>query len=455
MKTFIFKKSKKSFKNYEEREKMKIKNKSNIIMANRKKYAKIRKRKKNENDYLYISLNILLILVIFETITIIILSIISKRETKINNNNIKNDDNLINEKYTSKYHKNFSKEEAIKNAKKYLRTCRHELLINNKTFSKSNNPIISVVIPAYNCEKTIKGTIRSIQNQDMLDLEIIVVNDLSNDTTLKILEEYKLQDQRIKIINNEKNYGTLYSRCVGVLEAKGKYILTIDNDDMFSENDVFDILYEQTEEEKFDIISFRGFEVYYNKIFRESFLTIKHFKVNNTVYQPDLGIYPKNNNHPLYYNNIYIWAKLVKSGVYKAAVNILGKQRYSNYIVWAEDTSMFFLICNIAQSYKYIKKFGIAHFMHSKTSSSFLSKKHIMFTEVFLIDIIFDFSKNEYKDSAVHRLNDVKYLGRLDFSNEKTNQYFKSVIKKIMNCDYINEKHKNELKNKYTKYDVF
>ena len=138
----------------------------------------------------------------------------------------------------------------------------YNLLINNITFIKSIKPKISVIIPVYNSEKTIKSTIRSVQNQNMIDIEIILVNDFSNNATTKIINEIKKKDVRIEIINNKKNMGILYSRSIGVLNSKGNYITTIDNDDIFCGKDIFNIIYGETDNDNFDIISFKAFKNY-------------------------------------------------------------------------------------------------------------------------------------------------------------------------------------------------
>ena len=59
-----------------------------------------------------------------------------------------------------------------------------------------------------------------------------MVNDFSTDETLSMVEEFQKEDPRIKIINNQKNMGILYSRSIGALSAKGEYIFPLDNDDM-------------------------------------------------------------------------------------------------------------------------------------------------------------------------------------------------------------------------------
>lgn len=58
------------------------------------------------------------------------------------------------------------------------------------------------------------------------------MNDNSNDNTSLIINELAKEDKRIKILNNRKNMGTLYSRNIGVLISKSKYIMNLDNDDL-------------------------------------------------------------------------------------------------------------------------------------------------------------------------------------------------------------------------------
>ena len=72
----------------------------------------------------------------------------------------------------------------------------------------------------------------------MIDIEIILVNDKSNDKSLKILKNFQKTDKRIKLINNKKNMGILYSRSIDDLQEKGKYIIPLDNNYMFFDNNV-------------------------------------------------------------------------------------------------------------------------------------------------------------------------------------------------------------------------
>lgn len=92
-------------------------------------------------------------------------------------------------------------------------------------------PIISVVIPVYNGEKTIKETIDSVLKQTLADFELIIINDGSIDRTLEIISSIK--DERLKVFSYP-NAGLAASRNRGISLAKGQYISFIDADDLWT-----------------------------------------------------------------------------------------------------------------------------------------------------------------------------------------------------------------------------
>ena len=91
--------------------------------------------------------------------------------------------------------------------------------------------MISVIVPAYNAEKTILSTLESIQQQTYQDLEIIVINDGSTDRTFDIVNN--IEDSRIKIFNYP-NGGISKARNRGIIQANGEYISFIDADDIWT-----------------------------------------------------------------------------------------------------------------------------------------------------------------------------------------------------------------------------
>lgn len=92
-------------------------------------------------------------------------------------------------------------------------------------------PIISVIIPVYNAEKTIEKTINSVLSQSFENFEIIVINDGSTDRTLAILD--KFSDSRIKVFSY-KNSGAQKSRNRGIEKASGEYLAFLDSDDLWT-----------------------------------------------------------------------------------------------------------------------------------------------------------------------------------------------------------------------------
>ena len=94
---------------------------------------------------------------------------------------------------------------------------------------------VSVIVPVYNVEKYIRKCLDSIVSQTLNDLEIILVNDGSTDTSPAICEEYKRKDERIKMIT-QKNQGLSAARNAGLKDATGEYVIFIDSDDYIAEN---------------------------------------------------------------------------------------------------------------------------------------------------------------------------------------------------------------------------
>lgn len=84
-------------------------------------------------------------------------------------------------------------------------------------------PVISVIIPVYNCEKYLPATLDAVLNQTFSDFEIIAVNDESTDNSLQILERYAAQDSRIRIIS-QPNGGQSGARNTGLKNAAGDFL---------------------------------------------------------------------------------------------------------------------------------------------------------------------------------------------------------------------------------------
>lgn len=94
---------------------------------------------------------------------------------------------------------------------------------------------ISVIVPAYNCENLISETLDCLLNQTLKDIQIIIVNDGSTDSTAEVIDRYAKKDSRIVSVYQE-NAGVSAARNNGIDRAEGEYLLFIDSDDLLSSN---------------------------------------------------------------------------------------------------------------------------------------------------------------------------------------------------------------------------
>ncbi|HOT22718.1 MAG TPA: glycosyltransferase family 2 protein [Sedimentibacter sp.] len=97
-----------------------------------------------------------------------------------------------------------------------------------------NEDLISIIMPAYNCEKYVEEAINSVLAQSYRNWELIVIDDGSVDNTRNIITEYLQNDFRISLLSNEKNIGVSAARNRGIDFAKGKWIAFLDSDDMWT-----------------------------------------------------------------------------------------------------------------------------------------------------------------------------------------------------------------------------
>lgn len=117
----------------------------------------------------------------------------------------------------------------------------------------SASPFLSVVLPTYNVEKYIDRCLASCANQTCKDIEIIVVDDGSKDSSASIATQWAAKDQRIKIVRNPQNLGTFHARRVGTEIANGAYILYLDPDDEISPITA-EIITEVCADKRFDLL---------------------------------------------------------------------------------------------------------------------------------------------------------------------------------------------------------
>lgn len=129
-------------------------------------------------------------------------------------------------------------------------------------------PKISVIIPVYNMEKYIGECLDSVLKQTLTDIEVIAINDGSTDESLKIIQEYQKNDNRIIIID-KKNAGVGAARNDGIKAATGEFLAFMDPDDMYASNEVLLHCYEAAQREGVSVAGGRLVLLYQDGTSRE------------------------------------------------------------------------------------------------------------------------------------------------------------------------------------------
>lgn len=114
------------------------------------------------------------------------------------------------------------------------------------------NNKISIIVPVYNAEQYIERCIKSILNQKYKNIEIIIVDDASNDSTKVICKKIKNIDSRIKLISKQKNEGVSSARNLGIENATGEFITFVDSDDYVA-NEIYEVLQRNINDYKCDL----------------------------------------------------------------------------------------------------------------------------------------------------------------------------------------------------------
>ena len=218
---------------------------------------------------------------------------------------------------------------------------------NKGDFVKRENPKISLVIPVYNKERFLLPLYKSIQNQSLKDIEIIFIDDNSSDNSVKLIEEFMKEDERIILIKHDVNFRTFYSRNEGVRKAKGKYVLFIDPDDLIL-NNILEKSYETAEENNLDIVQFY-FLMGNHKISELS----NEFKYKSGIlYQPKL-------KQIFYYGQTRnLWDKLIKRDILLKSEEFMKEEFKNERYEVHDDDALFFALIKIADSFGFLEQIG-------------------------------------------------------------------------------------------------
>ncbi|QKF60187.1 glycosyltransferase [Aliarcobacter lanthieri] len=152
------------------------------------------------------------------------------------------------------------------------------------------NNKVSVIIPVYNMQEYIEECLNSIINQTLKDIEILCIDDCSNDNSAYIIKDFIIEDKRIKYIKLDKNSGSAIARNIGINEANGEFVIFMDPDDYYYDNTVLERLYLTAKNKNVKVVAgnILAFDVENNlkgKFREEShFIQDKYYSFRNEYY---------------------------------------------------------------------------------------------------------------------------------------------------------------------------
>lgn len=260
---------------------------------------------------------------------------------------------------------------------------------------------ITVIIPIYNSQKCLRRCIESIINQSYSNLEIILVDDGSTDSSLEICQDYAKEDKRIKVIHKENN-GAASARNTGIEHAIGEYITFVDSDDYIDLN-MYEKIMEINKQYDCDVVMCDCYKEdshirnifthhirkgYYDKntLYKEYFPTLL---ITNTVdYPPTISNY---------------------TCLFKRKIIMNHKIRYKEGMRFSEDWLFGSQVMYYANSFYYMKGQCFYHYLmneNSVTHTYYEDKWTLMKQLYFAIDEFF----NNVDDYDFHRQIDLSLL---------------------------------------------
>jgi len=172
------------------------------------------------------------------------------------------------------------------------------------------------------------------------------------DNTTKIIKGLMEEDERIILLKNKINRGTLYTKSLGVINAKGKYVMTLDHDNFYANEKVFDKLYNEAEKYNIDLLGFAAINsgISFTNLRKNDY--INYFRTS-IIKQP----YTKNRflGSNKEQSKPYLCLYFIKANIYKNVIKKLGDEFIKRNIDSHDDTIIMLLLSRNVLSLKHLK----------------------------------------------------------------------------------------------------
>ena len=302
--------------------------------------------------------------------------------------------------------------------------CQKEKIISKNAFVMQNStPFISVLIISYNKRDSILKSIRSIQNQSLKNIEIIIVNDNSTDNSQEIFQKLLKSDERIRIFTHLKNMGAWRSRLDAFLYSNSPYVIHFDAGDFYGDNYILEDIYYLVNKYKLDSLRF-GFRLTKAKM---------HLAKNDRLYT-----FKKYDRKILYGRrsyNVYgfrygtIWNRLTNQNVFTKGLYHLDEYILNAYKNIYDDRWWNTLANNESYSSLMINRIGYVYLRdssgegHIRSGNQKINEKSIK--EVILF-FLFDYNLAYIKSDKSDIIKNLKnyYKGRRNIKLSDLKSYF-------------------------------
>jgi len=276
------------------------------------------------------------------------------------------------EEYNKKYSENetkvdqriFNQRVDQLNFRDYLKlNFKNKLLYNTSKLENNDKPLISIIISTFNREKSLMLSVRSIQNQHLKNIEIIIVDDCSTDNSTVHLKYLLETDPRIRVFTHLKNMGTWKTRIDGFLYSRGKYILYFDAGDAYEDNYVLEDAYNLIEKYHLDSCKLLFRMVYsYDKPDKNK--VVFHVYNNSKIVYETQNI--KRMNTLIFRTWGNIWNRITRKNIILKGLYLLNERVLNIYKNFWDDVWHNELISRVSYSFLVVERIGYLYCRNHK-----------------------------------------------------------------------------------------
>ena len=272
---------------------------------------------------------------------------------------------------------------------------------------------------------------------------------------MDILKQLKSIDKRIKIIRNKKNRGILYSKSIGIIKAKGKYIMSLDSDDYFINEELFYKCFNEAIKKNIDIIEYSGFISHFDKFNLKGKLPsipmYFKYKINNYyVKQPQLSrfIYQMTDEYKYKLIDGYLAGKCIKAYILKNTIRNIGNNIFNKKMNFGDDRLINYVLFKISKTFKFIRIFGYAYNYNNISITHINNTFNNCHDELINIANIYKFTRytNDTQLAAFEIINRYEKIIKPGLNINNSN-YLNNLIKQMLNEKYISKFFKSKLFN--------